>query len=81
MTTKAGAKLRLAMLIAEFGDGHYEPVAAVGSLGEAHALAGSDLRARTNDLERGGEPACPQRYVVWAPGTDGSYRRVKEIMP
>ena len=33
------------------------------------------------NLERGGEPACPERYVVWAQEHDGCYREVKEIMP
>jgi len=39
------------------------------------------MHARTKDLEHGGEPACPERYVVWAQGSDGGYRQVKEIMP
>jgi hypothetical protein len=26
----------------------------------------------TKDLERGGEPAFPERYIVWAQGPDGS---------
>jgi len=69
------------MLIAEFADGCDEPVVAVGSIGEAHAIADSDLRTRANELERGCEPACPQRYVVWAAGADGSYQQAKEIMP
>ena len=78
---KDDANLGLAMLIAEFGEGSYQPVAAVVSINEAREIAASDLRARTKELERGGEPACPERYVVWAQGTDGSYRQVKEIMP
>ena len=78
---KDGAELGLAILIAEFGEGKYQPVAAVVSINEAREIAVSNLRARMKELERGGEPACPQRYVVWAQGTDGSYREVKEIMP
>jgi hypothetical protein len=78
---KDDADLGLAMLIAEFGEGNYQPVAAVGTLNEAREIAASDMRARTKDLERGGEPACPERYVVWAQGTDGTYRQVKEVMP
>ena len=56
---KDDANLGIAMLIAEFGEGNYQPVAAVSSINEA----------------RGGEPACPERYVVRAQGSDGSYRQ------
>ena len=75
------ANLGLAMLIAEYGEGNYQPVASVVSINEAREIATSDMRARMKDLECGCEPACPGRYVVWAQGTDGSYRQVKEIMP
>ena len=78
---KDDANLGIAMLIAEFGEGNYQPVAAVVSINEAREIAAGDMRARTKRLERGGEPACPERYVVWAQGSDGSYRQVKEIMP
>ena len=44
-------------------------------------LEGDALMIEPQQLERGGEPACPERYVVWAEGADGSYRQVKEIMP
>ena len=75
------AELGLAILVAEFGDGNYQPVAVVVSINEASEIAESNLRAWMKELERGGEPACPERYVVWAQGHDGSYRQVKEIMP
>ena len=78
---QADANLGIAMLIAEFGEGNYQPVAAVSSINEAREIAASDMRARAKELERGGEPACPERYVVWAQGSDGSYRRVREIIP
>jgi len=78
--TKDDANLGLAMLIAEFDGGNYHPGAAVLSINEAREIAASDMRARTRELERGGEPACPVRYVVWAQAPDGSYQ-VKEIMP
>ena len=78
---KDDADLGLAMLIAEFGEDNYQPVAAVGSINEACETAASDQRAHTKDLERGGEPACPERYIVWAQGTDGTYRQVKEVIP
>jgi hypothetical protein len=77
---KDDTNLGLAMLIAEFGDGNYQPIAAVVSINEAREIATSDMRARMKELDRGGEPACPKRYVVWAQGHDGSYREVKEIM-
>jgi hypothetical protein len=67
--------------MAEFGDGNYEPVAVVVSINEAREIAESNLRARRKELERGGEPACPERYVVWAQGHEGTYRQVKEIVP
>ena len=53
------ANLGIAMLIAEFGEGSYQPVAAVGSINEAREIAASDIRARKKELEHGGEPACP----------------------
>ena len=53
----------------------------MASINEAREIAASDMRARTKELERGGEPACPERYIVWAQGPDAGYRRVKEIMP
>jgi hypothetical protein len=77
---KEDANLGLAMLIAEFGGGNYQPVAAVASINEAREIAAGDIRTRMKDLERSGEPACPERYIVWAQGSDGSYRQVKEIM-
>jgi hypothetical protein len=79
--TKDDANLGIAMLIAEFGEGNYQPVAAVSSINEAREIAASNLCARMKELERGDEPACPERYVVWAQGHDGGYRQVKEIMP
>ena len=78
---KDDANLGIAMLIAEFEGGNYQPVAAVVSINEAREIAASDMRARTKELERGGEPSCPERYVVWAQEPDGSYRQIKEIMP
>ncbi len=78
---KDDTNLGIAMLIAEFDGGSYQPVAAAVSINEAREIAATDMRARTKELERNGEPACPERYVVWAQGTDGRYRQVKEIMP
>jgi hypothetical protein len=78
---KDDANLGLAMLIAEFDGGSYQPVAAVSSINEARELAAGDMRARTKELELSGETTCPDRYVVWAQAADGSYRQVREIMP
>ena len=78
---KDDINLGIAMLIAEFGECDYQPVAAVVSINEAREIAASDMRSRTKDLERGGEPACPERYVVWVQGPDGSYRQAKQILP
>jgi hypothetical protein len=75
------ANLGLPMLIAEFGEGSYQPFAAVASINKAREIAASDMRVRTRDLERGGEPACPERYVLWAQSPDGSYRQVRGITP
>src|SRR6266568_4544826 len=77
---KDDTELGLAILIAEFGEGNYQPVAVVVSINEAREIAESNLRARMKELERGGEPACPERYIVWAQGHDGSYRQVNEII-
>ena len=78
---KDDANLGFAMLIVGFAEGNYQPVAAVASINEAREIAASDMRAKTKELERGGEPACPERYIVWAQGPNGSYREVKEITP
>ena len=32
-------------------------------------------------LERGGTPACPEEYVVWARGVDGDCKVAKRFMP
>jgi hypothetical protein len=78
---KEDANLGLAMLIAEFDGGNYQPVAVVVSINEAREIAASDMHGRMKQLERGGEPACPERYVLCAQEHDGSYHQVKEIMP
>jgi hypothetical protein len=72
-------ELGLAMLIAEDEDGHYEPVAVVASINEAKEIAESNMRYRMRDLERGGAPACPECYKVWAQGLGGEYITAREI--
>ena len=69
------------ILIADFGDVGYQPVGIVTSISEARELADDDLRRRTRDLEAGGEPQCPETYIIWARGQEGEYRELKRIMP
>jgi hypothetical protein len=64
--------VRRGQLPANFGGGEHQ---------RSPEIAASDISARMKDLERGGEPACPDRYVVWAQGSDGGYRQVSEIIP
>jgi hypothetical protein len=73
------ADLGLAMLIAEFADGHYRPVAVVTNIREAREVARSDFRDRERRLARGGEEMCPHVYTVWARAMDGEQRIACEI--
>ena len=72
-------ELGLAMLVAEFADGTYQPIAVVVSINEAKEIAEGNMRCRMRELERGGEPACPECYQVWAQGLGGEYATAKEI--
>jgi hypothetical protein len=72
-------ELRLAILIAEFGGGGWQPVGVVVSVNEAREIAGGAMRGRMRDLEAGKTPACPGRYMVWAEGIGGAYRQVKTV--
>ena len=76
---KDDTELGMAILVAEFDDGNYQPVAAVVSINEAREIAASDVRGRMRRLEHGGTPACPERYIVWAQGMDGDYLQAKTI--
>ena len=78
---KDDTELGLAILVAEFGDGNYQPVGVVVSINEAREIAASDMRGRMRDLERGKTPACPERYMVWAQGIDGEYITAATIQP
>ena len=71
--------LGIAMLIVESADGAYQPVDPVSSIREAREIASRDRLARFEDLERGTEPLCPERYVVWARGANGEYLPAHEI--
>ena len=63
--------LGIAMLIAEDHAGGYFPIGPVSTIGGANEIAREDLRGRTHELDRGGEPCCPAIYKVWAHGLDG----------
>jgi hypothetical protein len=78
---KDDTELGLAILVAEFGDGNYQPVGVVVSINEAREIADSDMRGRMRDLEHGKTPACPERYLVWAQGLNGEYITATTIQP
>jgi hypothetical protein len=78
---KDDTELGLAILVAEFGDGNYQPVGVVVSINEAREIAASEMRGRMRDLERGGTPTCPERYLVWAQGIDGEYITASTVQP
>ncbi|MCW5982446.1 MAG: hypothetical protein KIT09_30445 [Bryobacteraceae bacterium] len=61
------------------GDGRYQPLGVVISINEAREVADDDLRRRMRELEAGGEPMCPESYVVWAMGLEGEYRELKRF--
>jgi len=69
------------LLIARSEDGAYEPVSAVSTINEAIEIARGNFQRRLNELDRGGEPMCPERYVVWARNREGDYEIVSEIEP
>ena len=71
--------LGLAMLVAESGEGHYQPITIVSSIREAQEMANADMEARVTALDGGAEPMCPHRYVVWARGADGTYTFARGI--
>jgi hypothetical protein len=76
---KDDTELGLAILVAEFADGTYQPIGVVVSINEAKEIAEGNMRCRMRELERGGEPACPECYKVWAQGLGGEYATAKEI--
>ena len=78
---KGDSELCGGVLIAEMEGGSYEPVGLVISVNEAIEIAQGDMRYRMNQLERGGTPACPEEYVVWARGLDGDCKVAKRFMP
>ena len=75
---KDDTDLGLAILMADFGT-HTQPIGVVVSVNEAREIAASDMRGRMKELERGGTPACPEGYQVWAQGIAGEYRLVTDL--
>lgn len=71
-------ELGLAVLIAETEDGRYEPVAVVATVAEAQEIAQSDFARRVKETSKGEDVACPARYAIWAQGTGGDYRPLRE---
>lgn len=78
---KDETNLGLGLLIAEFGDGTYRPIATVTSVNEAREIAESNMRRRMRELDAGGTPMCPERYIVWGVGLEGDYHQAGEILP
>jgi hypothetical protein len=78
--TDGPSAVGLALLIAEAEECGYEPVGIVSSIDEAVTLSREDFAARCADLEEGGSPMCPERYVVWARTSDGTYQRHREFI-
>jgi hypothetical protein len=70
-----------AFLVAEFDGGRYEPLGSVISISEAKEIAEHNMRRRMRELEAGGEPACPDAFVVWARGIDGDYQVADRFNP
>jgi hypothetical protein len=70
-----------AFLVVEFLDSGYQPLGGVISIAEAREIAQDDLRRRMRDLEAGGDPPCPEQYVVWARGIDGAYHVAARLEP
>ena len=71
--------LGFAILIVESADGACQPIGTVSSIQEAQEIANADRLSRVEALERGEEPLCPERYVVWARGANGAYLPSREI--
>ncbi len=76
-----GTELTEGLLAAEFHEGGWQPIGSVISIAEARLLAEDDLRRRMRDLEAGGDPACPEQYVVWARGIGGAYHVAARLEP
>ena len=73
--------LAVGVLIAEDANGAYEVVEPVSTINEGIEIARHDFARRLKDLERGGEPMCPEIYKVWSRDYDGRYALVFETLP
>lgn len=78
-TITENTDLGIGMLILESEDGVYQPVASVSTISEGREMAVSDMRRRMQLSERGSDPLCPARYLVWAQGDGGGYETVAVI--
>lgn len=71
--------LGIGFLIVESGEGAYEPVAPVSTIGEAREMASHDLYRRMQRLNRAEDPICPARYLIWARSDSGEYQVITTI--
>jgi len=71
---KPDTELGLAILVAEYESGAYEPIAVSSTINEAKELAASNAAART---KRGGEAVS---YKLWSQGIDGRYLTVPVVI-
>ena len=71
--------LGLALLVAEFEGGSYQPISPVSTLAEAREIAQSDLRLRARQLASGDESACPASYRLWKRDERGTFTAVADI--
>lgn len=62
------------ILAIEDGEGHWEPVEIVCSMGEAEEMILSDQRSRSPEAD----DLCPERYVLFLRGADGRFFLVGE---
>jgi len=74
-------ELGSALLIAESEDGAYEPITIASTINEAIEMARDNFERRMKEVEQGGDPMCPARYVVWARNASGAFETVHEIEP
>jgi hypothetical protein len=76
---KDDTELGLAMLIAEFADGHYQPIGVAISINEAREIAESNLRHHRREEALKADHVMPTAYVVWAQGLEGDYRELRRF--
>jgi hypothetical protein len=75
-------ELGLAMLIAEYPDGSYEPITVAGTVNEAEEIADTDFGFRLRGSDCAGTPTpVPVRYRLWARAFAGDYFVAADIDP